>query len=129
MVANSPQHAVELLDHAFNHGDVDAVLGFYESSAVVVTEPGRLARGTDELSSFVKRVMLPGASANQLRTHAIEADGVALFLSRWTFRAVSANPDATSQTLVATTVFRKQPDGKWKILIDNPYGPSVLGPE
>ena len=72
MLADSPEHAVELLDHAFNHGDIDAVLGFYESSAVVVTEPGRLARGTDELRRFFERVMRSGASAKQLRTHVIE---------------------------------------------------------
>jgi ketosteroid isomerase-like protein len=125
MIANSPEHAVELLDRAFAQGDLDAVLSFYEDVAVVITEPGKAARGTEELRSFFAWAMQSGSRAEQLRTQVIEADGVALFLSRWTLH----NKDVTARTFIATTVFRKQPDGGWKALIDNPFGPLILGPE
>jgi uncharacterized protein (TIGR02246 family) len=127
MVADSPQHAVEMVDDAFNRGDVEAVLNFYETAAVVITEPGKLARGTDELRNFFERVMHSGASANQLKTHIIEADGVASFLSRWTLKSANTNPDEDARTFIATTVLRKQSDGTWKVLIDNSFGPLVLG--
>ena len=125
MIAASPEHAVELLDRAFAQGDLHAVLSFYEDAAVVITEPGKAARGTEELRSFFARAMQSGASAKQLQTQVIEADGVALFLSRWTLHVKGA----TERTFTATTVFRKQPDGGWKALIDNPFGPLILGPE
>jgi ketosteroid isomerase-like protein len=73
--------------------------------------------------------MHSGASAKQLKTHIVEADGVALFLSRWTLKAANSNPDDDVRTFVATTVLRKQPDGTWKALIDNSFGPLVLGPQ
>jgi ketosteroid isomerase-like protein len=73
--------------------------------------------------------MKSGASAKQLRTHIIEADGVALFLSRWTLNTKEPNGDVSSRRFIATTVFRKQPTGAWKALIDNSLGPLVLGPE
>jgi ketosteroid isomerase-like protein len=129
MIATSPEHAVELLDQAFNEGDLRAVLSFYEEAAVVITEPGKSARGTEELRSFFARVMQSGSSAKQIRTQVIEADGVALFLSRWTLNLKGANPGVAPQTFTATTVFRKQPDGGWKALIDNSFGPLILGPE
>ena len=125
MIATSPEHAVELLDRAFAQGDLHAVLSFYEDAAVVITEPGKAARGTAELRSFFARAMQSGSSAKQLQTQVIEADGVALFLSRWTLHVKGA----TERTFTATTVFRKQPDGGWKALIDNPFGPLILGPE
>ena len=128
MVADSPLHAVEMVDRAFNEGDVEAVLDFYEAAAVVVTEPGKLARGTGELRGFFERVMHSGASARQLKTHVIEADGVALFLSRWTLKGANANSEDDARTFVAPTVLRQQPDGRWKALIDNSFGPLVLGP-
>ncbi len=68
--------------------------------------------------------MQSGASAEQPKRHVIEADGVALFLSRW---ALHLN-GAAARTFTATTVFRKQPDGGWKALIDNSFGPLVLEP-
>jgi ketosteroid isomerase-like protein len=129
MVATNPEHAVELLDKAYNESDIEAVLGFYEEAAVVVTEPGKTARGPTELRTFFEEVMKSGASAKQLKTHVIEADGVALFLSRWTLNTREPNGEVSSRCFIATTVFRKQPNGAWKALIDNSFGPLVLGPE
>jgi uncharacterized protein (TIGR02246 family) len=129
MIATSPEHAVELMDRAFNDGDIDAVLNLYEDFAVVVTEPGKTARGTDELRRFFKAVVASGASARQIKTHVIEADDLALFLSRWTLTSGTGDGDVSSRQFVATTVFRKQPTGGWKAIIDNSLGPLVLGPE
>jgi ketosteroid isomerase-like protein len=128
MVASSPEHAVELLDKAFNEGDVKTVLGFYEEQAVLISEPGRVARGTEEIGRFLEGAMGTGSSARQLKTHVIEADGVALFLSLWTLHVGDADSTGSPRTFVATTVFRKRPNGGWKALIDNPFGPLVLGP-
>ncbi len=125
MIATSPEHAVELLDRAFAQGDLHAVLSFYEDAAVVITEPGKVARGAEELRSFFARAMQSGSSAKQLQTQVIEADGVALFVSRWVLQVKGA----ADRTFTATTVFRKQPDGGWKALIDNPFGPLILGRE
>jgi ketosteroid isomerase-like protein len=127
MVAKSPEHAVELLDQAFNDRDVETVLGFYEDGAVVVTEPGKTARGTAQLRTFFEHVMQSEGSAKQLKTHVLEADGVALFLSRWPLESKKPNGELSSREFVATTVFRKQPTGGWKALIDNSFGPLVLG--
>ena len=68
MTSDSPEHAVEMVDQAFNRGDLEAVLNFYEASAVVVSEPGSLARGHLELRDFFTRVMRSGTCARQLKT-------------------------------------------------------------
>jgi ketosteroid isomerase-like protein len=49
MIARSPQGAVELLDRAFNEADVETILAYCEDAAVVVTEPGQVARGNTKL--------------------------------------------------------------------------------
>ncbi|GAB0115784.1 YybH family protein [Acidisoma sp. C75] len=129
MIATSPEHAVELIDRAFNEGNIEAVLEFYEAPAVVVMAPGELARGHEELRRFFTEVIAAGASARQVKHHVIEADGVALFLSRWTLAAKPGGRAPSPRHFVATTVFRKQPTGGWKAIIDNSLGPLVLGPE
>ena len=129
MLASSPQHAVEIVDDAFTRGDLEAVLRFYEDAAVVVTEPGKLARGQAELRAFFERAIAAGSSAKQLKTYIIEADDVALFTSRWTLKSATGKPAGETRTFTATTVLRKQSDGSWRALIDNAFGPLVLGPE
>lgn len=126
LAPSGPEHVVELMDQAFNEGDLEALLNFYEDAAVVVAEPSRAISGKAELRSFFESVMRSGISARQLKTRVIEAAGVALFLSRWTLTSSEVKADAAPRTFVATTVFRKQPDGSWKALIDNPLGPLLL---
>ncbi len=129
MVAKGPLHAVETVDEAFTRGDLETVLRFYEDGAVVVTEPGKWARGKVELRAFFERVMKAGSAAKQRKTYVIEAEDVALFTSRWTLVNASDNSAGETRTFVATTVLRRQPDGVWKAVIDNAFGPLVLGPE
>jgi ketosteroid isomerase-like protein len=128
MFASSPEHIVQMMDKTFNEGDVNSLLAFYEDAAVVVTEATKLARGKQELRGFLEHVMSSRPTARQLKTHVIEADGIALFLSRWTL-ATDSSEEASTKQFVATTVFRRQPNGEWKALIDNSLGPLVLGPQ
>ncbi|HEV2487852.1 MAG TPA: DUF4440 domain-containing protein [Terracidiphilus sp.] len=129
MFATSPEHAVELMDQAFNQGDLEELLSFYEDAAVVVTEAGKVARGPADLRAFFAQAIRSGLSANQLKTYVIETDGIALFLSRWTLSSAGDSSAAVPRTFIATSVFRKQSDGNWKVLIDNPFGALVLGPK
>jgi ketosteroid isomerase-like protein len=102
MTSDSPEHAVKIVDEAFNRGDLEAVLDFYEASAVVVREPGSLARGHAELRDFFTGVMRADTSAKQLKTSNIEADGVALFLSRRTLDSPGPDNSTSSREFIAT---------------------------
>lgn len=123
MIAKTPEHAIELLDNAFNSGDLETVLRYYEEFAVVLPQPGVEARGLEELRKLYGSFMKPGTTAKQIKTHVVQADGVALFTSRWSLTVGHESP----QEFIATTVFRQQSDGGWKALIDNAQGPLVLG--
>ena len=83
-------------------------------------------RGKSELASFFQSAMQSGLTAKQLRTRVIEADGVALFHSRWLLTASRDITNREPRTFVAATVLRRQPDGSWKALIDNLIGPLFL---
>ena len=122
ITASSPERAIELLDEAFNNGDLDAVLRYYEDVAVVIPQPGTEARGVEEIRTLYGSFMTTGTTARQVKTHVVEADGVALVTSRWALVVGDEPP----REFIAPTVFRRQPDGGWKALIDNARGPLVL---
>jgi uncharacterized protein (TIGR02246 family) len=126
MSANTIDEAVKKLDEAFGQFDLEAVLAFYEDDAVLVIEPGRLARGREELRAFFKRVFALKGKAEQMETHVLESGDIALFTSRWRFTGIA--PDGTSfqKESIATSVFRKGEDGGWRMVIDNSHGPAVL---
>ena len=125
MIAQGPAHAIEMLDGAFNRGDIETILRYYDPAAVVLPEPGKEVRGKATLRGLYAQFTRPGTVARQLQTHVVEADGIALFTSRRSLSMDGGEP----QTFVATVVLRRQSEGGWKALIDNARGPQVLEPK
>jgi uncharacterized protein (TIGR02246 family) len=126
MLATTPEEAVKELDQAFARRDIDAVLAFYENDAAVVVKPGHIARGKEELRKFFIQLFAHKSEAHQLKTHIIESGDVALFISKWRFAGEGPGGERFSRESVATSVFRKGADGKWRMVIDNSVGPAVL---
>ncbi|MDQ3817093.1 MAG: SgcJ/EcaC family oxidoreductase [Acidobacteriota bacterium] len=126
MHERSLEETVEKLDEAFNRGDLEAVLDFYEDGAVVVLEPGRTVQGKAGLREAFQAIFALDGVARQIKTAVIEAGDVALFISKWNFSGKTTDGTPFSRESIATSVFRKQADGRWRCVIDNPYGPVLL---
>jgi uncharacterized protein (TIGR02246 family) len=122
LTADSPEQAVELLDDAFNRGDLEAILRLYDEAALVLPIPGIQARGAAEVRELYGRLLHPSIKATQENTRVIQADGIALFVSRWTLHIEGQE----SEQHAATVVLRQQTDGSWKVLLDNPRGLAIL---
>jgi len=126
MFKSTPLQAVLDLDDAFTRKDLEAVLSFYEDSAVLVIEPGRLARGKEELRRVFAYLFTLNGKAHQIQTNVIESGDIALFTSRWSFEGIGPNGESFKKESIATSVFRKGQDGTWRMIIDNSHGPAVL---
>ncbi|PRY04365.1 nuclear transport factor 2 family protein [Paraburkholderia sp. BL25I1N1] len=124
MIARSPEHAIALIDKAFEEADIDTLVGLYEEHAVLIptaTVVRQEIRGRQQLHDFYSGLLAPGRfTVRQHQTHVVQVDDIALVTIRWTLSAKDRQP----QTLIATVVFRRQADGAWMDLIDS--GPAVL---
>lgn len=120
------EQAITDLDAAFNRRDLEAVLDCYEDDAVLMVEPGRSIAGKDNLRGFYELALSSGASSRQDRMRVILQGDVALYVARWTLTVTTPEARAVEQHFVATSVLRRGADGRWRLAIDNGYGPHVL---
>ena len=121
-IAHSPEHAIEILDRAFNEGDLETVMDFYDDAAVVVPQPGIEARGKAAIRDVYGQMLQPGMVARQLKVRVLEAGGIALFISHWSL----SRSGEGEKPFISTTVLRQQDHGGWKVIIDNAQGPAIL---
>jgi len=124
---NSPETAVREFFKTFNAGDIEAILAFYESNAAFVAQPGQVAEGTVALRAAINGFlsMKPTLSLGKLQL--VLAGDLALSLVKWTLQGTGADGKTVQMEGTATDVLRRQADGRWLFVIDNPWGVGILG--
>jgi len=117
MRASTPQELHLFFERAFNTGDVKALLAVYEPGAVLVAG-GKHVTGLDRIRDALN-VFLSSGAQMKLDTRAIieSGEGLAVLHGAW-----SLGPPSATQGL-STEVVRRQPDGSWRFVIDNPNTP------
>jgi|SRR5882762_9760478 len=117
MSASTPQEVHFLFERAFNIGDVEAIMALYEAGAVFLTG-GNAITGHDGIREAFN-VILSSRARMKLDTRAVieSGDGLAVLHGAW-----SLGPPTGTRGL-STEVVRRQPDGSWMLIIDNPHTP------
>jgi uncharacterized protein (TIGR02246 family) len=122
MPATTPEQIHRMFETAFNDNDLDGLMALYEPDAVLVPQPGSVARGTEEVREALQRYLaLEGRIT--LDTKLVVTVGDLAYLSN-TWSLDGTGPDGHPVTLGATTaeVARRQTDGTWRYVIDNAWG-------
>ena len=116
MSASTPQEIHFLFERAFNIG-CRSDTGLYEPGAVLVAG-GKPVTGHDRIREALN-IFLSGGARMKLDTRAVieSGEGLAVLHGAW-----SLGPSTATQGL-STEVVRRQPDGSWMFVIDNPNTP------
>jgi uncharacterized protein (TIGR02246 family) len=123
MGAQDPAELHHLFQEAANRADLDGLIGLYEPDPVFATRPGGSASGSEALRSHLTELLAMSPRFEQVTTTKVfEAAGLALTCSDWI--ATTTDPAGAVVTMSGrgTEVARRQQDGTWLLVIDNPWG-------
>jgi ketosteroid isomerase-like protein len=121
MRADEPGEASTLFERCFADGDLDGLMSLYEEGAVFPTPHGT-STGHDEIRATLKAYLDSGAKLVFGESLVFAADDLALIHTPWTMRM----PDGSTPEGATAEVVRRQSDGSWKYVIDNPDGTALL---
>jgi ketosteroid isomerase-like protein len=122
MSAATPEDVHRLFREWFQAGDIDRMLGLYERDALFVPQPGQTASGHAAIREALSGFLALGGRFEMVPEPPLIAGDLALLYSNWSLSG--AGPDGVPFRLVGRTsdVVRRQRDGTWLTIIDNPYG-------
>jgi ketosteroid isomerase-like protein len=119
-----PEAVHAAVETAFNAGDVDALMGLYEPDARMVRDDASVAVGLDEIRAVWADPVALGGRVHVVTRYAVESGGIALLSNDWTLE-LEGTAAASGTT---AEVARRQDDGTWRYVIDNPFGADTHAP-
>ena len=124
MSAHSPTEIHALFENAFNLADVEALISLYEPDAILMVG-GKQVIGRENIGAAFHSMLSAGVRMTLTTRSIIESrNGLAVLHGEWVVqRTTTTEPQLTTQGL-STEVVRRQPDGSWMFIIDNPYTPA-----
>ncbi|MFY2822716.1 YybH family protein [Ruegeria sp. MALMAid1280] len=113
---------IETMTSSFAKADIDAVMNTYEPDAVILFEPGVGTSDEDAVRQSFAQFASMNPSFSYGGHQVVVAGDVGLHISPWQMKGTGPDGNAFETGGLSVAVLRKQPDGKWLMVIDNPYG-------
>ena len=121
MGVERPEQASKRFEALFGSSDLDGLMGLYETDAVFTNARGAFV-GLSAIREVLQGYLDTGATITMNDSVVFEADDLALVHWSWTM----SFPDGRAAEGATAEVLRRQDDGSWKFVIDNPDGPALI---
>lgn len=120
--AATPEQVLEAIVAGINSGDLESLMRLYEPEAAFATEPGALAHGPTAVSEALNGFIAMNGELDIQVTRVLEADDLALVIGVWSFDGTGPDGEPVHLEARNADVLRRQDDGTWRFVIDNPWG-------
>jgi len=118
---NLPKRAEDAhatLAAAFNSGNVATVLQMYDTTGIIVSEPGKPVSGNDKFEESIKAILSIKGKMEIKTVYCLQTGDIALGRSEWSI----SEGDEVKISAKGIEVMKRQSDGGWKIVIDQAFG-------
>ena len=122
MPAHKPEELDELFTQAFNSGDLDALVALYEPQACINPEPGQVATGTQAIREALSGFLAMNPKLTLEVKNLNQTSDIALTTGNWHLTGTGPDGSPVDMRGQSVEVSRRQPDGTWRFVIDNPFG-------
>lgn len=121
MAAADPEDLHHLFAEALNASDLDALTALYEGGASLIPEPDQLATGADAVRQALSGLLAMNPTITVATHRVVRAADIALLYSSWRLRGTGAEGGAVEMEGRGTEIARRQADGRWLFVIDDPF--------
>jgi ketosteroid isomerase-like protein len=123
--ANTPEDISRLIGEAITSRDIDAALSLYEPEATFAMPTGfgeGSVTGLDGLREALSGFLAMGPELKVNAEKTLLSGDTALVIGNWTLKGRDAEGNDVDASGRYADVVRRQPDGSWLFVIDNPNG-------
>ena len=118
----SPEACDRLFGEHVNAGDLEALLALYEPNCSFVRRDGSVARGHAEICLVLERLVAMHAKMSTEIVKVVQSgEDLVMVYNDWHMSARRPDGQPVETSGKAIEVVRRQPDGTWRFILDDPY--------
>jgi len=118
----TPEQVLESIVDGINAGNLDALMTLYEPKAAFATQPGHLSHGLPGVREALGGFIAMNGKLDLNVKRVLEVGDLALVITTWSFNGTGTDGQPVTLAAQSADVLRRQPDGSWRLVIDNPWG-------
>lgn len=122
-----PERAARYFQNCVRAGDVEGAVSCLDVNAIYITQAGKYVRGRDAIRVAVAKIaaLKPDLQAKRSAIFLPSGD-IASLVDEWSLKATLPTGQKLDLTGVSSDVLKRQANGVWTFLVDNPYGSAYL---
>lgn len=117
---STPRALMRAFADRLNAGDLDSLVALYEPSAVFEAQPGVVVHGHAAIREALAGLIALGPAITADTVQVLIGGDVALVVNEWTMTGTASDSEAVRQGGRSADVVRRQPDGRWLVVVDKP---------
>lgn len=122
MPIRTPEQVLGAIVDGINTGNLDALMPLYEDNAGFAAQPGSLVHGLSGVREGLAGFIAMKGKLDLKVTRVLEANDLALVIGVWSFSGTGPDGKPVKLASKSADVLRRQADGSWRFVIDNPWG-------
>jgi ketosteroid isomerase-like protein len=118
----NPEDLLDTQVEELNKGNIDFLMTLYEKDACFASKPGQVVSDKESIRRAFQDFNNMGVKLEARAKRVLHAGDLALLITEWSITGIEPNDKPINLTGRGTIVFRRQSDGTWLMVIENPWG-------
>ena len=118
----TPEGVLNAVIEGINSGNLESLMALYEAEACFATQPGELAKNSESISESLRSFIDLKGKLDLKVKRVLQASDLALVITEWSVSGTGPDGKPVNLSANSADVLRRQSDGTWRFVIDNPWG-------
>lgn len=121
----NPETVHELFAKYVNEDNIEGLAALFEPHAVIIDRDGTIIKGIKAVRDYLEMLLSFRPRLVSTVVHIIDMGEVAILVSKWTMTGSTADGCEITDGGRTYDVIRRQPDGTWRIVAQNPWSTTI----
>jgi len=117
---------IKQMTNAFHHKDIDGIMATYELNPLVVFEPEKTVSDRANLIKMFQEAFIINPKFTYSGHEVFINGDIATHFAPWVMTGKAPDGTKITQNGLSVAVLRKQHNGEWLIIFDNPHGSFLM---